>query len=1428
MDLLQFLYGLGFVLAGAVCLAGRRRDMRWPDWRWLAVFGLLHGVGEWFRLAYEVLHLAWMDRTADVLLTISAFSLLEALRSQLKPGTRWHQAGAIAHVLVLAALAVWALQGHALEAACEQVLVPGSALAAAIGLAWAGGRHGGHGRIGAQVAAFTLASYGCCEVALELLPTCWEDRLGDLVGVLSGLGLTAGLLVAERHQALPSLNQAVRRRRSRRTLLALLLVAGLFAIGMALAGVAEARERESHDKRVAAALHALASGVTELISRGELGASNLALWPEVQAAVTSSVDADPGLRRRLDAFQAEHRFSLVFLLGSDGVCRASSANGVLDGMLGRSFAFRPYCQQALQGVVNGYWALGVSSGKRGIYAAVPVRNQARTVVGVVVVKQDSDQFDDLVRHQHGSLLLSPEGVVFSAHDPQLMWRAAWPLPEDVRAEMLRTNQYGQRDFPPLVPGFLLADGIEVPEAGGVARVSSAFPGGWRVAVCANQDGIAAARLTVLVMLAVGLFLVATGHGMLTAIDDRAAENEVQGRLLAGVLAGVGEGIATVALPATGNALAWTLANPAAERLLGASDLVGRTLEETQPGWRSDGTLAWLERVFAGADDGSCEAGGGSGRWLRLSATRQDEGLILAIADITDRRRAERERERAQQRVRQVLDATPNPTFVCDADGRIGFVNHAAEALFARPAGELAGLTIAEAVVDAEVAARIEDARVWVSEQGVGFEWEARLTPPRGKPLCLLMAFRPLAQEQGAPHVLVACSDITELRAKEEEVRRTGQFMREVLDHDPNAIQVRDEDGRLVFANRPFLAYIGREAEPEESVLGRPVAELIPRAEDVQRTLAGDRLLFGGGAEIAEEREIADASGQLHWFNVRKRLLPLPSGGRAVLSVSCDVTELKQAVAEAESARSRAEAADRAKSDFLANMSHEIRTPMNGVLGMLELLQGTQGLNPEQREYARTAHRSAEALLGLLNDLLDWSKIEAGRLELERHPLSLSDLLFDSADLFRARLAGGSVELVVDVDPALPHLIEGDPGRLRQILVNLVGNAVKFTREGHVLVRARRAGSRLVLAVEDSGIGIPPDRQGRLFNPFIQADAAIGRHFGGTGLGLAICKRLARLMGGDITLWSEPGRGSRFAVDLPLLPVQGSASPAPPALLAALRVLVVDDNELGRSVAGGQLAGAGCEVALAEDGGSALAALWTAAAEGRPFRCVVSDWRMPGMDGEELARAIRSDPVLGGTTVVMLTAHGQRCDALRAGEAGCGGYLVKPVRGEVLVAVVAEAVGRRERGAAGTGVVTRADVAGCDDEAQVTGSFHIRVLLVEDNQVNQFIAKAMLEHLGATVTVAGDGRQALDLLESDHGYDIVLMDCRMPVMDGFDATAAIRARQDAWGRRPVVIALTANAFDEDRERCLRCGMDDFLTKPVAERALATCLSRWVQR
>jgi PAS domain S-box-containing protein len=1428
MDLLQFLYGFGFVLAGAVCLAGRRRDQRWPDWRWLAGFGLLHGVGEWFRLAFVVLHFPWMGLAAEILLVGAAFCLLEALRSQLNPGSPWRRAGAAAHVLAIAGLVAWVLRGHSLEVACEQVLVPGSSLAAAGGLVWAGARQSGLGRIGALTAGFFLALYGGGEVVMELLPQCCEERVGDLVGVTGGLGLATGLMVAERHQAMSSLNQAVRRRRTRRSLLALLLVAGLFTAGMALAGVAEARARESQDKRVAAAMNALASGFTELIGRGELGASNLALWPEVQVAVTAPVDADHALRRRLDSFQADYRFSLVFLLGADGVCRVSSSNGVLDGMLGRSFAFRPYCQQALQGQVNGYWALGVATGKRGIYAAVPVRNQERTVVGVVVVKQDSDQFDDLVRRQPDSLLLSPEGVVFAAHDPQLMWRAAWPLPDDVRAEMLRSNQYGQREFPPLVPGFLLADGVEVPDAGGVARVSSAFAGGWRVAVCANQDGVAAARLAVLVMLAVGLFLVATSHGMLTAIDDRSAENEVQGRLLAGVLAGVGEGIATVALPASGTALTWTLANPAATRLLGTADLVGRGLEETQPGWRSDGTLAWLERVFAGADDGSREAGGGPGRWLRLSANRQEEGLILAIADITDRRRVECERERAQQRVRQVLDATPNPTFVCDDGGRIGFVNHAAEALFARPAGELAGLAIVEAVADPEVAARIEDARVWVSEQGVGFEWEAHLTPPRGKPICLLMAFRPLTQEQGRPHVLVACSDITELRAKEEEVRRTGQFMREVLDHDPNPIQVRDEAGRLVFANRPFLAFIGRQAEPAELVLGRPVAEIIPRAEDALHTLEGDRLLFAGGREIAEEREIVGLGGQVHWFSVRKRLLPLPSGGQAVLSVSCDITALKQAVAEAESARARAEAADRAKSEFLANMSHEIRTPMNGVLGMLELLQGTQGLDPEQREYARTAHRSAEALLGLLNDLLDWSKIEAGRLELEHHPLSLTDLLFDTADLFRARLAGGSVELVVDVDPALPRLIEGDPGRLRQILINLVGNAVKFTRDGHVLMRARQVGGRLALTVEDSGIGIPPDRQGRLFSPFIQADAAIGRHFGGTGLGLAICKRLARLMDGDITLCSEPGRGSSFTVDLPLQPVKGSTSPSPPALLNGLRVLVVDDNELGRTVAGGQLAGAGCEVAQAEDGGDALAALWAAAAEGRPFRCVVSDWRMPGMDGEELARAIRSDPVLGGTTVVMLTAHGQRCDAARAGEAGCGGYLVKPARGEVLAAVVAEVVARSERGASGAGVVTRADVAGCGDEEPAIGTFRIRVLLVEDNQVNQFIAKAMLEHLGATVTVAGDGRQALDLLESDHGFDIVLMDCRMPVMDGFEATAAIRARQDAWGRRPVVVALTANAFDEDRERCLRCGMDDFLTKPVAERALATCLSRWVQR
>ncbi len=644
-----------------------------------------------------------------------------------------------------------------------------------------------------------------------------------------------------------------------------------------------------------------------------------------------------------------------------------------------------------------------------------------------------------------------------------------------------------------------------------------------------------------------------------------------------------------------------------------------------------------------------------------------------------------------------------------------------------------------------------------------------------------------------------------------------------------------QTGRTVF-NERWAAIVGCSLADLEPVSIETWTRLV-HPEDGARSADLLRRHFAGELDSYDcECRMRHRDGRWVWVHDRGRVTERAADGTPLrmYGTHVDVTARKQVETElaalnrdlehqtaiANDMAARAEMASQAKSTFLANMSHEIRTPMNGVLGMTELLLG-MGLNPEQEDAARTVYRSAEALLTILNDILDFSKIEAGRLDLESIPFDAHQLVYDVVDLFRGRVAGGAVELLVRIEHGSTPRRVGDPGRVRQILSNLVGNAIKFTSAGHVLVELRTHGTGLQLVVADTGIGIPADRQAALFEPFTQADASTSRKFGGTGLGLAICKRLAEAMGGSIALHSEPGAGSAFTVDL-ALPADASA-PAPVAdagALAGKRVLAVDDNAVNRTIIGEQLAAHGCTAVLADGAAGAMAAV---AAGG--LAAAILDMHMPDCDGEELARRIRAHPDGAAIPLVLLTSSGMRGDAARCEAAGFNGYLVKPCPTATVGAVLATAIARTAEGRGG--LVTRHQIA----EAQAPPSPRTpvpatarRVLLAEDNPVNQRVAAVMLERLGCHVTLVGDGRGAVEAVRTQV-FDLVLMDCQMPVMDGFEATEAIRAAEAGSGRRMPIIAMTANAADEDRERCLAAGMDAHLAKPARMQDVKAVLERW---
>jgi two-component system, sensor histidine kinase and response regulator len=668
--------------------------------------------------------------------------------------------------------------------------------------------------------------------------------------------------------------------------------------------------------------------------------------------------------------------------------------------------------------------------------------------------------------------------------------------------------------------------------------------------------------------------------------------------------------------------------------------------------------------------------------------------------------------------------------------------------------------------------------------------------------------------------IVSIKDLTEQRHAEHERQRQEALLTSLINSIPDPISYRDLEGVYLGCNDAFAEMTGK---PPSAVIGRRIEEVVP-ADRVAWVVQNDAEVLASLQKCSHEGWIGYPDGrQALMDSVRTPLRDHKGRILGVLSISRDITQRHKVEEEIRQAKEMAEAATRMKSDFLANMSHEIRTPMNAIIGLSHLVLKTE-LTARQRDYIAKVQTSGQHLLGVINDILDFSKVEAGKLDLEHAEFELEKLLDNTGSLISEKSHAKGLELVFEVAPDVPPNLVGDSLRLGQILLNYANNAVKFTDKGEIVISVRASertdtGVLLHFRVQDTGIGLTPEQAGRLFQSFSQADTSTTRRFGGTGLGLAISKKLAELMGGEVGVESEFGKGSTFWFSARLgVGTAQRRELLPNPDLRGRRALVVDDNDHARATIMDMLQGMTFLATEVASGTAAVDEVRRASSTGHPYDVVYLDWRMPGMDGMETARRIRSLGLASPPLFLMVTAHGREEVLKEAEGAGIENVLVKPVSASILFDTTMGVLGgRRAPPPAAT------EIATVDHRlAAVRGA---RILLVEDNDINQQVAKELLEDAGLVVDVADNGQIALEQVQRN-AYDLVFMDMQMPVMDGVTATREIR-KLPGFGGLPIV-AMTANAMEQDRRKCMDAGMNDFLVKPIDPDDMTALLLRWVRR
>ncbi|NLI79778.1 MAG: PAS domain S-box protein [Candidatus Riflebacteria bacterium] len=899
---------------------------------------------------------------------------------------------------------------------------------------------------------------------------------------------------------------------------------------------------------------------------------------------------------------------------------------------------------------------------------------------------------------------------------------------------------------------------------------------------------------------------------------------------------------------------FTFLNEEAERIVGISR--GRLLERAETFFEliEPEDRAAIERSMAEASRRQEKWSGDfrlrrpdiGMRWLfgRAVPQRGPDGETVWNGYFSDNT----ERRQLDQKFRAIFDSSFDAYFLVDPKGRALDCNSTAIKLF-RASGRDEILTLGPLGYLPEQQPdggrsydRFQDllARTLAAGHGKG-EWRFRV---RGQemPADLTMIRLEVVQP---PIVLVVVHDLTERKKAEATIVESRNLLRGVIDNSMAVICAKDTDGRYLLVNRRWGEILDLS---EAEVVGRTDAEIFPADQALDYRRNDLQVLQTGKPLTIEEHALIDGERRT-FLAVKFPIIDRAGQVNAVCGISTDITDLKKIHGELSEARQQADAANQAKSQFLANMSHEIRTPMNAIMGFAYLALQSDP-SPALRGHLEKIQNAAKGLLGIINDVLDFSKIEVGKLTIEAIEFDLERVLDNVSGMITLRAQEKGIELVLDLDPALPRRLIGDPLRLEQVLVNLTSNAVKFTKAGEIVVGIRLVGApaprdggpaesgeggdgrdggasgesregpaeRIVLEfrVRDTGVGLTAEQISHLFQPFTQADGSTTRKYGGTGLGLSICKRLVEMMHGTIGVSSQPGKGSTFTFTAEFGQAETGGVPTPLPDLRQLRVLVVDDHPASREYLARVLTALSFEVVEARDGQEALEIL-ERPGPGRPIELILMDWQMPGLDGIETSRRIQA---LGGPakapTIIMVTAFGRDRAMAHAGDVPIDEYLVKPVTPSTLFEAILRVFKKEHPG-------RQAAVSGAEPPPDLDRLVGARALLVEDNELNQEVAVTLLTRAGMVVETAVHGREALDRL-ARAPFDVVLMDCQMPEMDGYECTGEIR-RQSRFARLPV-IAMTANAVAGDRERCLAAGMNDHLAKPIDPAALFQMLLRWL--